>query len=222
MCLLILTPFLRKKMNTIKRREAELVGFWKTTLCHVVPQQQNLLSPAASLACKMNVFFPLPPVLKVIIYLGNRTEAVGAKEGTDCAFSREELTKWVLFSVNVASQGKPGTVEENPAEATSLHPPRPPLVSPLTAVWALESELLALAPWKTSSLFCQERALSPELTREVPTLQCSLHASVSQLHCRKINPVVRGSDVSAWWLRLGTQRCVWKGLCGLRSFGHSG
>lgn len=41
MCLLILTPFLRRKMNTIKGRVAEPVAFWKTTLCCSEPRQQQ-------------------------------------------------------------------------------------------------------------------------------------------------------------------------------------
>lgn len=80
----------------------------------------------------MNIFLPLPSVLKVIIYLKNKTAAVDAGGGAGergallCALSGEGLTKWVLFSSKYCQRVKaPGKVEKHPAEAALL-PPLPP------------------------------------------------------------------------------------------------
>ena len=202
MCLLILTPFPRRKMSTIKRKKAKLVVFWKTPLCHVVSQQQNLLFPAASLGGKMNVFFPSPSVSKVIMYLKNKTAAAEVVGEWSVFYPGKDSQNGSCFLVNIASEQKPHTVEKHPAQATSSPgKSRPPLLprlwNPSCSCWLLGK------PWVPFNR--RQFVLFQELTKEVLKWQFSLLTSLLSVSCpvRKSNPIVKGSDINTLQLKPG-------------------
>lgn len=128
MCLLILTPFLRRKMNTIKGRVAEPVAFfWKTTLCCSEPrQQQNHFSCSlAGLGEKKDCVLSYTISLKSDnVFKGRKSQLQYEEKGAGGligALSRE----CVLLSSESCQQMEVDGVDKRPPAATPYPPPPP-------------------------------------------------------------------------------------------------